>query len=599
MSQPNRWWLGLIAPLLLWIAASFASTGPIEADLATRAQAGSSWARPVMAGRDAMLEGSAPSADAKARTLESIDAITGVRLVGEGSITILAEAKPYRFEAARDGSVLTLSGFYPDDATHTTIVDAARKAMPDLKIKDEMALARGVPAGFAPGATFALSQLGVLASGNATLVDQTYSISGVAPNTAVYSSEIARAKSLPAGLKLASAAISPPVQKPYTWSAARDGATLTLSGFVPGNDVRSRNIEAAKLAAPGATIVDKQFIAAGEPRGFDSMASYALAQLARFSKGVVALDDGRYSINGEAANPQALEAALAATKTLPVGFTLGAAAITPPVQKPFTWEARKGAETILLNGYVPSQDDRSALLAAIKSALPSASVTDNLVVAAGAPKGFREMASAALAQLARLIDGSAAISDGVFTISGSASDAAGADAAIASAKILPPGFGLGSAAIVPLRSVTPPDAPKLPPAAVTPPPPALPASNSDQVATCRKEFGDELQQSAIYFDTGKDTFRQVSFATLDRLIETAKKCPDVNVEIAAHTDSEGNAASNQELSERRALAVLNYLKDRIDIGRYRAAGYGETKPIASNATEDGKQKNRRVEFDVK
>ena len=69
--------------------------------------------------------------------------------------------------------------------------------------------------------------------------------------------------------------------------------------------------------------------------------------------------------------------------------------------------------------------------------------------------------------------------------------------------------------------------------------------------------------------------------------------------VGGHTDSAGKNEYNQDLSERRAKAVLDYMKVRVDTTKYTSVGYGETKPIESNDTDEGKQKNRRVEFNVK
>lgn len=599
MSQPGRWWWGLAAAAMLWIAAAVASTGMIEDDLQGRAKAAAQWAQTFVVGRDAVVDGVAPSPDAKAQSIAAIAMLTGVRRVDEGAITILAEAKPYRFEAIREGGALTLKGFFADEATHAALLDAAKKSLPSVALKDEMVQARGMPDGFVNAASFGLVQLASLSSGVMTLQDQSYAIGGVASNAAAYSTETARAKSPPAGFKTSSIAISPPVQKPFTWSAAKEGASVTLSGYVPSNEVRARNIEAVKAALPNATIIDKQFLAAGEPKGFEAMASYGIAQLTKLAKGMVGLEDTRYSISGQVADSAMLEASLGATKTLPVGFTLANVAILPPVQSPFQWSARKDASGVTIEGFAPSFDVRAKLVAAAKALVQGAAVNDRMAVAAGEPGNFEQAADFAMQQLAKLSSGIVSLSDASYTIAGEAPDAAAADAVIVKAKEVPKGFSLASAAVTGPKPVAPPEPPKLPPPAVTTPAPTLPPSNAVQAAACQKEFTDELNESAIYFDTAKDSFRQVSYAVLDRLVEIAKKCPDVNVEIAAHTDSDGDAVANQQLSERRALAVLNYLKARIDVSRYRAVGYGDTRPVASNATPEGKQKNRRVEFDVK
>lgn len=86
-------------------------------------------------------------------------------------------------------------------------------------------------------------------------------------------------------------------------------------------------------------------------------------------------------------------------------------------------------------------------------------------------------------------------------------------------------------------------------------------------------------------------------SNLDKLVNVLDHYPDTNIEVIGHTDSKGTDAYNQSLSERRATAVTGYLRTRSIAGsRLSAKGMGESDPIASNDTEDGRSQNRRVEF---
>ena len=75
--------------------------------------------------------------------------------------------------------------------------------------------------------------------------------------------------------------------------------------------------------------------------------------------------------------------------------------------------------------------------------------------------------------------------------------------------------------------------------------------------------------------------------------------PRLSVSVDGHTDDQGEAGRNQALSERRAEAVLQYLAAAgVPRGRLSAIGYGESKPVASNGTDNGRRANRRIEFTV-
>ena len=109
-----------------------------------------------------------------------------------------------------------------------------------------------------------------------------------------------------------------------------------------------------------------------------------------------------------------------------------------------------------------------------------------------------------------------------------------------------------------------------------------------------------LARGKILFEAGRATIDADSAGLLDRLIETALRCPTANVEIAGHTDADGEDVRNQELSERRAQAVMEYLvKAGLPADRFTAVGYGSTQPVASNDTDEGKAQNRRIDFLVR
>jgi len=106
-----------------------------------------------------------------------------------------------------------------------------------------------------------------------------------------------------------------------------------------------------------------------------------------------------------------------------------------------------------------------------------------------------------------------------------------------------------------------------------------------------------LTMNNIFFDFDNATLRPESYHELNRWVEVFNKYPDLNAEIHGHTCWIGTDAYNQGLSERRAKAVVNHLVSQgIDQNRLSRIGFGETKPIASNKTQKGRETNRRVEI---
>jgi OOP family OmpA-OmpF porin len=127
-----------------------------------------------------------------------------------------------------------------------------------------------------------------------------------------------------------------------------------------------------------------------------------------------------------------------------------------------------------------------------------------------------------------------------------------------------------------------------------------PAAAPVDATVCQQLFADLLAKGKIRFESGSDAINPDSAGLLDRLIETALRCPTVNIEIAGHTDADGEDGFNQALSEKRAQAVIDYLvKAGLPASRFTAMGYGSSQPLAGNDTDEGKAQNRRIDFVVR
>ncbi len=109
----------------------------------------------------------------------------------------------------------------------------------------------------------------------------------------------------------------------------------------------------------------------------------------------------------------------------------------------------------------------------------------------------------------------------------------------------------------------------------------------------------EKALQGIYFDTGKDVIKPASYKILDNIAKLLNTNTQFNVLIKGHADSDGDDKFNDELSQKRADAVKNYLISKeVKGNRLTAKGYGETQPLSDNKTAAGKAKNRRVEFAI-
>lgn len=163
---------------------------------------------------------------------------------------------------------------------------------------------------------------------------------------------------------------------------------------------------------------------------------------------------------------------------------------------------------------------------------------------------------------------------------------------------------------------TPPPPPPIemvppPPRPAPPEPPPMPAQITSvqtvaQVLTRPRDpngpryQGPVLVAESVHFDFDSYAIKPDSFPTLDAIGQAlVSEIPDAILNVEGHTDSDGSDEYNQNLSEQRAWSVKSYLVQRfgIDPNRLIIVGYGERAPIATNATEQGKALNRRVEFE--
>ena len=124
----------------------------------------------------------------------------------------------------------------------------------------------------------------------------------------------------------------------------------------------------------------------------------------------------------------------------------------------------------------------------------------------------------------------------------------------------------------------------------------VPGADVDAVAAIGGALRLNLD-SSVLFDTGKHELKEEASGSLEELLEAIREIPKGMIIVEGHTDNVGDPNSNQSLSERRAATVSSYLKEHL-IGSYtyETRGFGESRPLADNTSEEGRQTNRRVEI---
>jgi OmpA-OmpF porin, OOP family len=367
-----------------------------------------------------------------------------------------------------------------------------------------------------------------------------------------------------------------PEARPFVWSAERDVVRVTLGGSAPLPAIKGRLLDAARNTLNGVEVADRMGLARGAPPRFDAAALLSIEQIGKLRDGKITITDNQLSLSGMARDLGGREAIAAALKNLPEGFTVAANEIKAP---PYIFQAYKDpvASTLTLTGYVPDNNVHAALVASAGRKFFNEKVVDNLKASVGAPVAFAAAVDPALGALSRLSTGTLEVTDREAKLSGDALyDAAANEIRADLAKDMPRGW-LARPEISVKPAPTPVDA-----------------------TVCQQLFNDLLAKGKIRFEAGRAAINADSAGLLDRLVETASRCPAVPVEIAGHTDGDGDDNFNQALSEKRAQAVVDYLvKAGLPAERFKAIGYGSGQPLAGNDTDEAKAQNRRIEFLVR
>jgi OOP family OmpA-OmpF porin len=367
-----------------------------------------------------------------------------------------------------------------------------------------------------------------------------------------------------------------PEAKPFVWSAERDVVRVTLGGNSPLPASKGKLVDAARAGLGGVEVVDQMNLSRGAPPRFDSAALLLIDQIGKLKDGKITISDTNVSLAGMARDLGGREAIAAALKNLPEGFSVAANDIKAP---PYIFQAYKDpvAVTLTLTGYVPDNNVHAAIAAAAGRKFFGEKVVDNLKASVGAPSGFASAVAPALGALSRLSTGTLVVSDREVKLSGDAFyDAAALQIRGGLAKDFPKDWQFKADVSV------------------------KPAAAPVDATVCQQLFSGLLAKGTIRFESGRATIDPDSAGLLDRLIETALRCPSADIEIAGHTDADGEDGFNKTLSEKRAQAVMDYLvKAGLPANRFTPVGYGSTQPVASNDTEEGKAQNRRIDFVVR
>lgn len=422
----------------------------------------------------------------------------------------------------------------------------------------------------------------------------------------------------------------------------KSDGSLTLAGLVPSDEARAAAETAAKAVFSGA--IDNQLTVSGNGDPVSKLPDLgdALKALSGLDIGSLTATADRIRLAGVAANQGAADTAnalQAAAPDLIQAFVQAPAAAAAGA--PGRLALIKSPDgSITASGEVPTEESRTSLLDAFKAGNPAADVIDRLSVRPdGLDAGWADRALAGAKALTGLDWGNLSLEGARSYLSGMAPQdlisgitgglGSGFTADIAARPDDPNAAKIGQlegqigglaseldaarkaasdaeaaakkridellAQLAAAQQPAPVPAPATPAA---PAAPAVAASDEETSKTCNTAVAGILQGARIEFDTAKATIRPEGLELIGKLLEAAKPClgnPALRVTVGGHTDSRGEEAANLKLSQERAEAVKTVLASRgVAANDITAIGFGESMPIADNATEEGQQANRRI-----
>lgn len=367
-----------------------------------------------------------------------------------------------------------------------------------------------------------------------------------------------------------------------------DGETLELRGTVPSQVQKDEILSTA--ATTGLTIVDDLTASGLRPSATD-----ADSQIKKFSSAIGGLTRGSFSraelsIADEGEVQGSIDAIDASSADLLDAVSGdGVSVSAPPEFGSLDVSTTYDGVRIILNGTVFTTEQSTELVNASTAVVGAGNVVNNLAVtdlAEALPRsGVRVSAlGSVIATFEGLNKADAMINDTDITVNGEAPDSesqavtATAVAATGAANLRPGGE---------IRIVVP-EEPEF--------------DLQEEIDLLQAELDalqDEIRETVV-FDVDSNELSADAQATLDKVVDAMNRYQGPVIEIGGHTDSGGDADYNVDLSQRRADAVVAYISSvGIDDERLRPVGFGESQPLADNATEVGRLQNRRVEFIAK
>ncbi len=553
---------------------------------------GSDWARVETDGMRVTLGGEAPDEGQRIAAIEAVtELLPAERLTDAITVRNDSAVVPpvFTLDLLRRGETLSVAGLVPAGESRDEIAARAEALAPGAVTDMLEGAAFDPPPGWHLAIAFALTALEKLEQSKISVRPDAVTITATLPDQATarrLTDELAAAA--PQGIRLDLALQAPrPVIAPFAFAASRDaGGRLEVTACSAETEDQRDTILGAVRAAGGVGTIDCAIGLGAPSPDWAAAVAAGLGALTGIGTGSLDMASTDITLTGAPGiDPDAFTAAAVELGTaLPGIFSLTPVPPPAPVTDadapppPAFTASRSPDSTVRLKGDVGDAIARNAFTAFTRARFGASDITVETEIRPDLPTGWSARVLAGLEALSLLHSGALTVAPDRLTLIGKT---ATEDAEEQVRVLLGARLGNG------IR----------PEIDITVDPALKPVTARVAYGQCARQIAALLDAAQIGFEPGKSSIAADSLDLLDDITNILRACPGARFEIAGHTDSQGSEGGNLALSQTRADAVVDALLQRgLDTVFMIAKGYGESEPIADNGTEEGRARNRRIEF---
>ncbi|CUH67170.1 Outer membrane protein ArfA [Thalassovita gelatinovora] len=548
------------------------------------------WAEVHANGLQVFLSGMAPSEAQRFKALSTAGGVVdAARVIDAMKVVDSASIKPPRFsiEILRNDSGISLIGLVPTEMDREKLVANVKSIAGSAPVSDLLQTADyDTPESWVDSVDYAIKALRKLPRSKISVEAGAITVHAMTDSAdAKRSLERDLSRSAGHDLKLALDISAPrPVITPFTLRFLIEDGTARFDAC-SASDAKGqkRILAAAQTAGLQGEATCTIGLGVPSPRWAEAV-ELAIAAVAELGGGSVTFADADITLAAPEGTNQALFDRVVGEleNSLPDLF-----ALHPALPKPKTVESGGTPEftatlspegQVQLRGRLSDELSRSATDSYAKARFGSDSVYVAARLDDTLPGSWPMRVLAGLEALSHLSNGVATVTPDMIAISGKTGKP---DASAEISRLLVDKLGENTQFDIHVEYLE-----KLDPVASIPTP-----------EECEFEISEILKTRKINFEPGSDTPDADAQGVLNDIAEILKLCGEIRMEVGGHTDSQGRESMNEALSQLRAQAVLNALRERrVLTSTFAARGYGESMPVASNETEEGRDANRRIEF---